>query len=209
MGKGTIICGEIVKKRIIGNPKEILPRTFNDYAFLAEGDFICGNCLWSMKQEKILGNTLVFKGDVIYMQGKNMKQKNAKEQQKFRDNFFRNIDEVKPLFLLSLKSTANTQHTVFKNKTSISNAMINVGFGNEEEVMVDVELLKEAIIDLENITTKYKTISKTHLINLEKIDDKYPIINKKNLSKEVMQVLQDFWKKYDRSIRKVLNRVMV
>jgi len=204
-----IICGEKEKEGLIGNPKNILPKTFNDYAFLSQGEFICANCLWSMKQEKLLGNTLIDKNKITYLQGGKMSIKGAKEQQKFRDEFFRNLDLLKPPFLISLKSTANAQHTVFKNKVAISNALIPISFGIEEEILIDVELLKEAIQDMENIIKNNPCIKKPHLLNLEKIDSPSPKLTKKCLTEENIKILQDFWRKYDRSIRKILNRIMI
>ncbi len=127
-----IICGSMEEEGIVGNPKKYLPPTFNDYAFLDKGNFICANCLWSMKQEKLLGNTLILKNKVIYLQDGKMDIKNPKDQQKFRNEFFRNLDLLKPPFLISLKSGKNTQHTCFKGKVAISNAMIPISYGTEE-----------------------------------------------------------------------------
>ena len=202
-----IICKSIEKEGLLGNPKNILPTTFNDYAFLDKGDFLCLDCLWSMKQERVLGNTFISEDKVFYLQGGKMEIKGAKEQQRFRDEFFRNMDLLKPPFLISFKSTANTQHTVFKNKVAISNAMIPVSFGTEEHILIDVELLKEAIKDMEKILKKYKCIKKLHLVNFEKISDTFPRLSK-NCGEEERKALQNFWKKYDRSVRKILNRVM-
>ena len=204
-----IICGSIEKEGILGNPKDYLPNTFNDYAFLDKGDFICSNCLWSMKQERILGNTLITKDRVIYLQGGKMDIKNPKDQQKFRDEFFRNLDLLKPPFLISLKSTANAQHTVFKGKVAISNAMIPISFGTEEEILVDVGLLKEAINEMENILKNNSCIKKLHLTNQEQINDIAPKLSKKCMTKENIEIISNFYKKYDRSIRKVLNRILV
>ena len=203
-----IICGSIKTEGLVGNPKHILPKTFNDYAFLDKGNFICSDCLWSTKQEKHLGNTYIDFEKMIYLQGGKMTIKGA-EQQKFRDDFFRNLDLLKPPFLISLKSTKNSQHTVFKNKVAISNAIIPISYGTEEEVLVDVELLKQAIEDLERITKEYPCIKKTHLCNTEKITGPFVKLSKKCMDKKHIQILQDFWKKYDRSVRKVLNRIML
>ena len=203
-----IICGSKEKNGLLGNPKRILPITFNDYAFLDKGDFICSDCLWSMKQERVLGNSYIDKNEVTYLQGGKMTIKGAKEQQSFRNKFFRNLDLLKPPFLISLKSTANAQHTVFKNKVSISNAMIPISFGTDEEVLIDVELLKEAIKDMEEIFEKNKCIKKTHLLNIEKINNTFPKLSSQCSNKENIKTLQEFWKKYDRSIRKILNRVI-
>lgn len=201
-----VICKSIEKEGLLGNPKNILPITFNDYAFLDKGDFICSNCLWSMKQERLLGNTLISKDKVFYLQGGKMDIKGAKEQQKFRDEFFRNLDLLKPPFLISFKSTANAQHTVFKGKVAISNAIIPISFGTEEHILIDVELLKEAIEEAEKILKENKCIKKLHLLNFEKINDKFPQLSNK-CGEQERKILQNFWKKYDRSIRKVLNRV--
>jgi hypothetical protein len=203
-----VICGSKAEEGILGNPKHLLPKTFNDYGFLDKGNFICSACLWSMKQERVLGNTVIDTKKLFYLQGSKMDIKGAKEQQKFRDEFFRNLDLLKPPFLISLKSTANAQHTVFKNKVAISNAMIPISYGNEEEMLVDVELLKQAIKDMEEILSSNDCIKKPHLLGLEKIDDRFPKLSQKCNNKENLLILQNFWKKYDRSIRKVLNRVM-
>ena len=161
-----------------------------------------------MKQEKLLGNSYIDKNGVTYLQGGKMSIKGAKEQQKFRDEFFRNLDILEPPFLISLKSTANAQHTVFKNKVAISNAMIPVSFGTEEEILIDVELLKEAIKEMEDILKNHSCIKKPHLLNFERIDNPFPKISKK-CSKEEIEIMQNFWKKYDRSIRKILNRILI
>ena len=204
-----IICGSKEKEGILGNPKNYLPVTFNDYAFLDKGNFICSNCLWSIKQEKLLGNTLITKDKIIYLQGGKMSIKNAKEQQKFRDEFFRNLDLLNPPFLISLKSTKNAQHTVFKGKVAISNAIVPITYGTEEEILVDVELLKEAIEEMENIVKNNKCIKKFHLTNIEQINDTAPMLSKKCLSKENIDIISGFYKKYDRSVRKILNRIIV
>jgi len=62
---------------------------------------------------------------------------------------------------------------------------------------------------MERIVKENKCIKKLHLINFEKINDTFPKLSSKCLNRENIEVLQDFWRKYDRSIRKVLNRVMV
>ena len=203
-----IICGSEETKGILGNPKKYLPKSFNDYPFLDKGNFICDDCLWSMKQERVLGNTLIKLDEVIYIQGKKMNVE-KKDQQKFRDEFFRNLDLLKPPFLISLKSTSNAQHTVFKNKVAISNAMIPISFGDAEEILIDVDLLKEAIKDLEKITKNNKCIQKTQLLNLEVINNTFPKLSKKCMKRENIEILQDFWRKYDRSIRKILNRIII
>ena len=204
-----IICGKIEKEGIIGNPKHVLPSTFNDYPFLGKGKFICSNCLWSMKNEKNLGNTFISPEEVYYLQGKNMKVKTAKEQQEFRDKFFRNLHKLNPPFLISLKSTANSQHTVFKNKVAISNAIVPISFGNEEEILIDVELLQEAINDMERIISENPCIKKPHLLNFEQINDTFPKLSKKCNNFENLRILSDFYKKYDSSIRKILNIIVI
>ena len=206
-----VMCGTIHKKGLKGNMKDIFPKTFNDYPFLSKGDFICIDCLWSIKQEneRILGNTFISPNKFFYLQGKNMSQKKPQEQQKFRDNFFRNLDTLKPPFLISLKSSKNAQHTLFKGKVAISNAIIPVSFGNEEETLIDVELLNEAIKDMKKITNNNKCIKKTHLTNYEQIDNSFPKLSKKCNNMENLKILSNFYKKYDRSIRKILNRIIV
>ena len=171
---------------------------------------MCHSCWWSMKNEKVLGNTLIKKGgEVVYLQGKKMSQKNPKEQQKFRDKFFRNLDLLKPPFLISLKSTANSQHTVFKGKVAISNAMVPISYGTDEHILVDVEMLKEAIKDMEKIVKENRCIKKFHLTNQEQIKDIAPYLSRTCNTKENREILSEFYSKYDRSVRKVLNRIMV
>ena len=208
--KHCILCGEKTGYGIVGNPKNYLPITFNDYGFIESGDFMCYNCWWSLKNEKILGNTLIKNNEeVIYLQGKHMSVKGTKEQQKFRDEFFRNLDLLEPPFLISLKSTANAQHTVFKGKVAISNAMIPISYGTDESIMVDVELLKEAIADMEKIVKENKCIKKAHLTNQEQIREPMAKLSKVCDTEENRKILSEFYKKYDRSVRKVLNRIIV
>lgn len=204
-----IVCGSMEKEGLLGNPKHFLPPTFNDYAFLDEGNFICVNCLWTMKQIKNLPNTLITENNIVYLQGSNMKIKSPVKQKEFRSEFFTNLDKLKPPFLISLKSTQNAQHTVFKNKVAISNAMVPISYGTEEEHLIDVELLKNAIEETKEILEKYPCIKKVHLYNTNEITQSFFKLSKKCMDNEHIKVVQDFWKKYDRSIRKVLNRIII
>lgn len=85
--------------------------------------------------------------------------------------------------------------------------MVPVQMG-DDTLIVDVELLMRGIADLKELIKK-TGIKKTFWINQEKIEGPvYSLLGKNNteVNKEMMS---DFIKKYDRSIRIILNRVVM
>ena len=185
------------------------PASSNDYAFLEKGDFICEYCDWSVKSkaQNYLGYLLIEQNRHKHIQGKNMEGENDKEKQDIRTQLFSNLDELTPPFYIGIKSTEKQQHVVFKSTVSISNALIPIQYGNNTYV-IDVELFNMAIEELKRLI-KETGISKIFWINQEIISGQAFHLPAKDDTPKNRELLNDFYKKYDRSIRVFLNRAVI
>jgi len=198
-------CGSIEKVGLKGNIKKMMPNTFNDFPFFGKENFICKNCLCSLIKERDLGNSLIKKDGIVYIQGSKM-EVDKKLQKEWVKELFLNINAIELPFVISYKSSTKAQHTLFKNKLSISNAILPISFGDEFR-FVDIDLLKEAIKEMEYILNTNKCIKKLHLLNFEKSNDKFPKLSRNCLNEENTALLNNFYKKYDKGIRRVLNKI--
>ncbi len=136
-----------------------------------------------------------------------MEGENDKEKQEIRAQLFSNLDELTPPFYIGIKSTKNQQHVVFKSTVSISNALIPIQYGNDTYV-IDVELFNRAIDELKKLI-KETGISKIFWINQEIISGPVFHLPAENDTPKNRELLNDFYKKYDRSIRVFLNRAVI
>ena len=201
-------CGK-VHERGVKLTDVFKPASNNDYAFLEKGDFICEYCDWSVKSDaqNYLGYLLIAQNRHKHIQGKNMEGENDKEKQEIRAQLFSNLDEQTPPFYIGIKSTKNQQHVVFKSTVSISNALIPIQYGNDTYV-IDVELFNRAIDELKKLI-KETGISKIFWINQEIISGPVFHLPAENDTPKNRELLNDFYKKYDRSIRVFLNRAVI
>ena len=136
-----------------------------------------------------------------------MEGENDKEKQDIRTQLFSNLDELTPPFYIGIKSTEKQQHVVFKSTVSISNALIPIQYGNNTYV-IDVELFNRAIDELKRLI-KETGISKIFWINQEIISGQAFHLPAKDDTPKNRELLNDFYKKYDRSIRVFLNRAVI
>jgi len=193
------MCGTRAKrgKRGLKNRlKDILPSTFNDFAFLDHNNFICEACLWSLKNgatgkgKPVLGFHLLDKNGIKFVMGKN-KSLSAKEA----------LDKAEVPFNMCFKTTANNQHTVFKSRMTISNDLTVIQYG-DETVYFNLDEVKECIEEMERLTNELP-IKKSHLLPNPQVSDKsHPrLSNKAKETENIYSKISDFFKKYDRGTR--------
>ena len=197
-GGVCVVTGGYAEEGVCGNAKQyvfsVIGSSFSDYNYLQGNDFISLETLWSIKARnmKALANTLITKKGVTYMYGTK-----AEEGKKLKDHL-QKPRLLKPPFSLNIKDTMNSQHVVFKNKVSLSNAMIALQYGNKT-YFVDGERLGEARKEYDKILAKHKFMKKSHLIG--NFSDNYHAKFKK--ADEVLgeQIVEAFQKRYDKSVR--------
>lgn len=215
------LCGEDTKKGIVGNLKGYLPVTFNDFPEFSKSNILCENCLWSLPSgiEKEIGYSIIREKDFFYIQGGKMevfskkKTENDKLQSQFRADLFKNLHMQKIPYSMNIKTTSNTQHVGFKGKVTISNAMQVINYGDTGTVVVDVELFETALIDLIELmqstsTNKKKNngLKKSHILGIDGYKDNISYGTGLN-TVEIRTKVSDYHKKYDRSIRRVLQKI--
>ncbi len=146
-------CGKISNHTIDVKTALKKNKGFNDYPSI-RGKYLCRWCYTTMKIVNMLklSNCLIDES-VQKVQGKGGFSADQ------RNDLIRNISNIKPPYLIALKSIGNTQHVVWKAAVGISSAMIPVQYGNET-LYVDTELLKQAIDDMDN-----GIIKKAHIVN--------------------------------------------
>jgi hypothetical protein len=188
---------------IKGNIREYMAagmENFTDQGFMHGNDFIGDDFLWSVKKAQLdnLGDTLVTSNSIEYVQGKK-----KVDGRRFPD-FIMEPTKLKPPFSLNVKTTSNAQHVVFKGRVAISNAFFPMQLGSNT-MYVDGELLEEAIADAKRIVAEVKAhgISRTHLTG-NWSGGLHPQLKNALKSEESLKVINDFQKKYDRTIRKLV-----
>lgn len=215
------LCGSETKKGIVGNLKAYLPVTFNDFPEFSASKILCEDCLWSLTaaNEKKIGYTIVRKDEFFYMQTSKMKtfsekkSENDKLQSQYRADLVKNLHKQKIPYSFNIKTTANTQHVGFKGKVTISNAMQVINYGDVGTVFVDVELLEQAIVDMKHLmestsTNKKKDngLKKSHIIGIDGYKENVSYGKDLNTI-EIRKKVSDFHKKYDASIRTILQKI--
>lgn len=206
--KTCAACGK-VHDRGTKTEDAFKPAGNNDYGFLSKSDFVCEYCDWSVEREpqNYLGYLLITKDGHKHIQGKNMDGESDKKRQEIRTQLFSNLDKLTPPFYIGIKSTKNQQHVVFKSTVSISNALIPFQYGNDTYI-IDVELFNRAIEELKKLIQD-TGISKMFWINQEVIDKQVFELPFKFNTPKNKELLNNFYKKYDRSIRVLLNRAVI
>lgn len=184
------------KKGVTNRLKDVLPDTFNDFAFLDHNNFICEACLWSLENgatgggKPVLGFHLLDKSGIKFVMGKN-KTLSAKEA----------LESASIPFDMCFKTTANNQHTVFKSRMTISNDLTVIQYG-DETVYFNLGEVKECIEEMERLTSELP-IKKSHLLPNPQVSNKsHPrLSNKAKEEDDIYKKISDFYKKYDRGTR--------
>ena len=192
------LCGAKSKRGKLGKTglKDILPKTFNDYAYVGFNNFICEACLWSLengatgKGKPVLGFHLIDENGIRFVMGKN-KTLTPKEA----------IEGAKVPFNMCFKTTANNQHTVFKSKMTISKDLIVIQYGNET-IYFNLDEVKECIKEMERLTNELP-IKKSHLLPNPQVSDKShaKLSNQAKEVKGIYKEMSNFYKRFDRNTR--------
>jgi CRISPR type IV-associated protein Csf3 len=175
-------------------------KNFTDQGHFQNNSFLSEDFLWSIKKDQLslLGDSLITKTAFIHVQGKN-----KEEGSRFPD-FIKEPDRLKPPFSLNVKTTANSQHVCFKGRVAISNGMFPMQLGTST-LFVDGDLLMEAIKEVRSVVagTKEHGISRTHLVG-NWAGGNHPELQKVKWTKESEKIIDDFQKKYDSAIRRLI-----
>lgn len=210
-------CGKEFTEGLSGDVKRIFPSSFMDFPNLGKEQGICKECLWSIKEEscKQIDFSFITNDKVEYLYGAKMSIEGAKSQSLFRKEFVSNLDLLTVPYSININTNkGKPNHIGFKGNVAVSSAYAVFNFGDKGSEFVDVELLKEALIDMVEIMEKTKTnkkadsgLKKTHLLNFEDYKGNFSIA--KDLDTlENRKILSNFYKKYDSSIRRILHIVV-
>lgn len=210
-------CGKKFTVGLVGDIKKVFPTTFNDFPSIGKEDGVCRECLWSIPDEscKTIDFSFVQNNKVEYLYGGKMSIVGKKLQSLFRKEFISNLDLLKAPYSININTNGGKpNHIGFKGNITVSNAYAIFNFGDKGAVFVDVELLKEAINDMIDIMDKTKTskkadsgLKKTHLLNFEDYKGNFSIAKELD-TMENREILSNFYKKYDSSIRRVLHIIV-
>jgi hypothetical protein len=170
-----IMCGgnNGIKRTIKEKESDFFPKTFNDFGFIGTGDYICDFCKIVECSDNInqTANLFISKDKNEYIGGKNIEDKikesigftktkkefneilNAKKRE-IKLNFFKNIKNITPPFLITLKNKSNSVHLIFKSTINISNAMFQVFNKMHGNMIIDTEMFLGAINELDNAENK-------------------------------------------------------
>lgn len=210
-------CGKSFTIGVIGDIKKLFSQNFNDFPMIGKEKGICRECLWSVQDEscKNIDFSLVQNGKVEYLYGAKMSVEGPKPQSLFRKEFVSNLDLLEVPYSININTNkGKSNHIAFKGNMTVSNAYAVFNFGDKGSEFVDVELLKEALVDMVEIMEKTRTtkkadsgLKKTHLLNFEDYKGNFSMA--KDLDTfENRKILSDFYKKYDSSIRRILHIVV-
>lgn len=197
------VLGTMHSKGAVGNMMTMMwvnAKNFTDQAFFQNNSFVSEDFLWSIKKDQLslLGDSLITKDALIYVQGK------KKEDGRRLPDFIANPTMLKPPFSLNVKTTANAQHVCFKGRVAISNAMFPMQLGGAT-LFVDGDLLMKAIDEVKDIVmgTKEHGISRTHLVG-NWAGGNHPELQRVKWTEESQKIIDDFQKKYDSTIRRLI-----
>lgn len=201
--KKCVLSGEVSKVGYVGNILTAITKKrggFAEFKYFKKGDFLSKEAFWCLDNIATLGFIYVDNKNWEYVRGNNPKTTKALPL------FIKDLSMLKPPFSFSIKDTANQQHIAFKNRLSISNGCFNFQFG-DENLLIDGEMLQNAVKDIDEITTKFKDITKTHLCrNFKDASEVYLKSSAKD--KDFLYgVIMEFQKKYDNNIRKMLGNI--
>jgi hypothetical protein len=210
-------CGKTFTIGVNGDIKKLFSANFNDFPMIGKEKGICRECLWSVQSEscKNIDFSFVQNGKVEYLYGAKMSIEGAKPQSLFRKEFVSNLDLLEVPYSININTNkGKSNHIAFKGNMTVSSAYAVFNFGDKGSEFVDVELLKEALVDMVDIMKKTRTtkkadsgLKKTHLLNFEDYKGNFSM-GKDLDTLENRQILSDFYKKYDSSIRRILHIVV-
>ena len=190
------MCGTFAKHTV---PISVLFRSknFNDYPDI-RGNYICKWCLAAKTAHGIrtFSGKCITETDIIPLSNKDKIKQYIKANkldatpENFKDIFVRTLanQEIKPPYVITLKTMKNNEHIIWKATVGISTGIIPVQSG-KETLYVDTELLKEAIEQTDTGTAPY-----LYLNNTEK---------RNHLPEEERR----FFAKYDRAVLKMLSYI--
>jgi len=175
-------------------------KNFTDQAYFQNNSFVSEDFLWSIKKDQLtlLGDSLITKDALIHVQGK------KKEDGSRFPDFIKDPTKLKPPFSLNVKTTANSQHVCFKGRVAISNGMFPMQLG-ASTLFVDGDLLMKAIDEVQIVVagTKEHGISRTHLVG-NWAGGNHPELQRVKWTDESEKIIDDFQKKYDSTIRRLI-----
>lgn len=212
-------CGKEFTKGLIGDIKKVFSQNFNDFPTIGKEQGICKECLWSVQDEscKQIDFSIVQEDRLQYFFGGRMDSslKNDKEKREYRKELIYNLDLLKVPYSINYNTNSGkSNHIGFKGNLSVSSAYGIFNYGDKGSEFIDVELLKEALIDMVEIMEKTRTtkksdsgLKKTHLLNLDDYKGNFSMSKDLN-TEENRKILSDFYKKYDSSIRRILHMVV-
>lgn len=192
------VTGAYSKEGIKGSANQYAKRAigdaFSDYNYIQSDDFLSLSFLWSLKVKnlKYLANTLITKKGVSHLYGAK-----AEEGKKLKD-YLNKPTKLNPPFSINIKDTMNSQHVVFKNRVSLSNAFILMQYGNKT-LFIDTEVLISAKKEYDKILKTHDFIKKSHLLG-NFSDGYHPKVNKANQD-EGNEIIAKYQGKYDKTIR--------
>ena len=204
--KKCVFTGEFSDEGLVGNSKEIMTKwrkSFADYDRMQGDGLISKEVMWCMDNMKEIGYSYIQRlgSKWVLIQGKD-----AKEEDRI-ESYLLEHKKMKPPFFIGIKDTVNGQHISFKSRISVSNAFYFVQYGNKT-LQIDVQLLKDAVKDIEKITQKYTSVSKTHLCGFFKQGAGHPRMKATLKGAELLEseiAIREFHKKYNSDLRNYLN----
>lgn len=174
-------------------------KSFADFGNMENTGFVSHELLWALDNISNIGYSFVDTKQWYFLQGKK-----AEDGKRINDLIL-DTSILVPPFSINLKDTEKAQHVSFKGKVSVSNGFFFVQYG-DDRLSIDAQLLKEAIEDIRKNIDTYKNITKMHLCGNHK-DFFYATLKSGENEKIEAKIIQDFHKKYDRNIRKLLSVV--
>jgi len=211
-------CGVKVKEGIAGNLKGYLSKNFTDFPSMTSSKALCKDCMWSMKDKscKKIDYSFVSEDGVKYLYGQNMqkfegaktalaKDTAAKE---YRTRFVYNLNKHKPPYSVNFNvNKGKPNHIAFKGKITLSSAYPILNYGDTGAIHIDTQLLLEALDDIKDIMSK-TSLSKSHILNATKTHPdgvgQTPQIKKELNTLANRKIMSDFQKRYDSSIRRII-----
>lgn|GEM_PF-1345493 len=194
----SLICGatgDRSKEGIVGFSK-YAKKGFTSQKSILRMNYISLAAFWSMKVEliQITGDSLLTKSGLskVTLTG-------AEEGKRFAD-YIKNPYKLKPPFVLMRKEYVKKQeHLALRSRVAVSNALYPLQYGDTTHYM-DSELLLQAVKDVNRVLKLEAGPTKSHLLGLWR-GMKHPRLSNVSDTKENREIVSNFHKKYDKSIR--------
>jgi len=192
------ICGasgDLSKEGIIGF-KHFVDKGFTSQRSILRMNYISITAYWTLRSEviKATGDTLLTKDGLS-----KLTVNGAEEGSRFAD-YVKNPYMLKPPFVIMRKTSASKQeHLAIRSRVAVSNALYPLQYGDTTHY-VDAELLLEAVKEIDQILKQENAPTKSHLLGLWR-GSKHPVLSKKSDTEENVKLIENFHKKYDKSIR--------